>query len=59
MQFLQPLFLRTNLGERGQWDKLQPPSLQLDLQPNLVLILSLFYSLFKTSLILSDHLSGS
>ena len=43
--FLPPLFLKTNLDQRSQWDKLQLPSLQLDLGPHLVLTLSLFHYL--------------
>lgn len=48
--FLLPLFLKTNLDQRSQWDKLQLPSLQLDLGPHLVLTLSLFHYLRFTYL---------
>lgn len=50
-QSLQPLLLRTHIGERSWWNKMQSPSLWLDPGPHLLLILflSILYLKFPTS----------
>lgn len=55
-QSLQPLFLRTPIGEGCRWDKMQPPSLWLDASGTQSLLL---HPLLKFPLLLSYHLNWS